>query len=407
MLITDSKHVFSGLFRVHLPGQVDDKEENIAVSYDYDTGVCHVQLQKTNQGESFEGLDMITSLMAIPKTRNNTGSHPLIQEMKEDDVKEDYESREQEQGEGDGDLEWFLESVQPSEGEDCLRENLLGEKYGFANSKQKIFNSLGDEVALAIDVKDPDIKPASLRKKEKIEEEESRFDEEYYLSCLFDEDDQLQRILKFKPFWAESEQEIEFSELDLFDMKNLSAKKYILDKQEKKEMLLSLIDILFGFCYDIRINEGDDCSESHWNIPKLSSTLSWLETFSSMNEVVVTCLRRSLIYPLIRHFELSVQCLKDVEDILRLGRKLVVKCLLIIRRIFVKNLESKYILNDLYINDFCVWIQRVDNSTLEKVANSLNKTLKGVNKSSLGLDLDLLEAAARLSLEEGHGAEEK
>ena len=405
MLITHSKHVFSGFFRVHLPGQVDDKEENIAISYDCDTGVCHVQLQKRNQGESFEGLDMITSLMAIPKISNNRGSHPLLQEQ--DDVKEDCKGREQEEDEGDDDLEWFLESVKPEEGEDWLRQNLLGERYGFANSKQKIFNRMGDEVALAVDVKDPDLKPASLRRKERIQEEDSRFDEEYYLSCLFDEDDQLQRILKFRPFWAESEQEIQFSELDLFDMKNLSAKKYILDKQEKKEMLLSLIDILFGFCYDIRVNEGEDCSESHWNISKLSSTLSWLETFSSMNEVVVACLRRSQIYPLVRHYDLSVQCLKDVEDILRLGRKLVVKSLLIIRRIFIKNLESKYILNDLYINDFCVWIQRVDNSTLEKVANSLNKTLKEVKKTSLGLDLDLLEAAARLSLEEKEGTEGK
>jgi protein SHQ1 len=369
---------------------VDDKEENIDISYDCDTGVCHVKLRKINQGEHFEGLDMITSLLSVPKRKN--ALNPLIQETGDDD-----QGEEREFDDGDLELEWSLVQSTPLFSMEEER-NILGEKYGFGNSKQNIFNRLGDEVALAIDLKEPDSKSIYVRKKEKIEDEQERFDEDYYLSCLFEDDGQLERLREYKPFWVENN--LEFTEADLYDLKNLTTKKYLLDREEKKQMLLSLIDILFGFCYDTRINEGEDCSESHWNICKLSSTLSWLDSFSSVHEVVKSCFRRSLIFPLIRHYELSEKCLEDVLDIIKKGRKTIIICLLKIRRILVKTIESKYILNDIYINDFIVWIQRLEESVLDKVANSLSKAITQANKSSLDLDLDLLEAAAKSCLDD-------
>jgi len=384
---------------------VDDKEENIAISYDCDTGVCHVRLLKSFQGEHFEGLDMITSLMAVPKIRasNNTS---LIQELDDNDREQHHhdnhvtEGVNQEEGDQkDDELEWFFEGTMPSFTEESTsRQHILGEKYGFANGKDNVFNRLGDEVVLAIDLKDPDVKPPSVRRRERIQQENEKFDEDYYLSCLFEQQDQVKNMLEFKPFWMEEQEDL--TDNDLYDMKNLSNKKYLLDRQEKKQVLLSLIDILFGFTYDVRVNEGEDCSESNWNICKLSSTLSWLETYSNITDVVESCLRRSIIYPLVRHYDISLKCLQDVLTILRKGRKTVLRCLLMIRRILVKTIDSKYILNDIYINDYCVWIQRMDNSTLIKVADSLEKAMSQVNKGSLGLDLELLEGAAKLCLEE-------
>lgn len=40
------------------------------------------------------------------------------------------------------------------------------------------------------------------------------------------------------------------------------------------------------------------------------------------------------------------------------GKTFVLKCLLAVHKIFRYN-EPAYILNDLYITDYCIWIQRV------------------------------------------------
>jgi protein SHQ1 len=48
--------------------------------------------------------------------------------------------------------------------------------------------------------------------------------------------------------------------------------------------------------------------------------------------------------------------LNDVINLLKKGKKAILKILLEIRRTFIDG-ENRYILNDLYINDYCVWIQ--------------------------------------------------
>lgn len=40
------------------------------------------------------------------------------------------------------------------------------------------------------------------------------------------------------------------------------------------------------------------------------------------------------------------------------GKACVLRCLLEVHRVFREN-EPAYILNDLYVSDYCVWIQRV------------------------------------------------
>ena len=48
--------------------------------------------------------------------------------------------------------------------------------------------------------------------------------------------------------------------------------------------------------------------------------------------------------------------LDDVERMLRLGQRCVLRALLATRKIFAKS-ESKYLLNRLWIDDYCVWLQ--------------------------------------------------
>lgn len=407
------------------------------VSYDCDGGVFDIFLQKSTPGEDFQGLDMITSLMSVPRVkRKSQYTGTLIGEVSSDNGDKD----EEEEDDDDDVLEWNLEQVSPSRNpviglnvgnningnddvhntseiitRDVVEEEeptLTGNyKYGFNNMKGDVFNRLDEDVILSIDLRDPDRKSLSKRRKERIADENEKFDEDYYLSCLFEGEEELKRLLDFKPWWFE-EEPIDFSEEDIFDLKNLSNRHYLLEKEEKKRLLLGLVDILFGYAYDIRINEGEDCTESHWNICKLSATLSWLETFTSPREVVCSCLQRSLIFPLVRNFTLGQQVMRDVTRLLRGsanksveqrwhgGKKSVVKSLLQIRRILNNSPDSRYILSDLYVNDYIIWSQKVKEKALLDLADTIERTLEKVTKSDLSLDLDLLESAAFQVLKE-------
>ena len=75
-----------------------------------------------------------------------------------------------------------------------------------------------------------------------------------------------------------------------------------------------------------------------------------------MEDVLIAAFRRSLCIPLYRNWKLAEQVLKDVLTVLKLGKKVILKCLLQTRKYFIDG-ENRYILNDLYINDYCVWVQ--------------------------------------------------
>lgn len=65
---------------------------------------------------------------------------------------------------------------------------------------------------------------------------------------------------------------------------------------------------------------------------------------------------------------------------------------------FNENGEYYYILNELFINDYCYWIQQLKDNQFVKLA----KYLKQINltKSDVDLDLCTLEQAAEMALQE-------
>ncbi|XP_010138508.1 PREDICTED: protein SHQ1 homolog, partial [Buceros rhinoceros silvestris] len=75
----------------------------------------------------------------------------------------------------------------------------------------------------------------------------------------------------------------------------------------------------------------------------------------------------------------------------------VLKCLLDIHKIFMEN-DPAYILNDLFITDYCIWIQKTKSKKLAALSESLQKTT--LIKSHVGFELEELEAAAALVQEE-------
>ena len=92
--------------------------------------------------------------------------------------------------------------------------------------------------------------------------------------------------------------------------------------------LFSLVDILCAYAYDTRITQYDPSPESAWTISILSPTLSWLIPSRSLESVLISFIRRVLIYPYLRRYDLARLCIKDCALIFKLGKRRLLKCLL-------------------------------------------------------------------------------
>ncbi|KFV62327.1 Protein SHQ1, partial [Dryobates pubescens] len=381
-----------------LPGRiVEDGREK--ASYDTDKGTFTIQLPKEIPGQYFEGLDMLTSLLAPKKSRS---AKPLVEEIA---ASADLSEEEEEE------FDWEIEQTPYNE----IAESTLPPRYcyGFGNLRSGVFQRLQDELSDVIDIKDPDQTPVDERRRQRLAAEAAKFDPDHYLADFF-EDEAIQHVLKYKPWWIdahkkmialqrESHQEhdaqtlVVFSEEEREQMRKFTNKSYLLDKRSRHHVYLGLIDILLAYCYEICVNEGDKNVESSWNIRKLSATLCWLESFTSIHDVLVSFGRRVLCYPLHRHFGLVTRAFNDTVMILQLGKAAVLKCLLDIHKIFREN-DPAYILNDLFITDYCIWIQKTKSKKLAALSDSLQKAT--LAKSHIGFELEELEAAAVLVQEE-------
>nr|XP_056702722.1 protein SHQ1 homolog [Euleptes europaea] len=386
--------------RLALPGRiVEDGREK--ASYD-DKGIFTIKLPKETPGAYFEGLDMLTALLAPKKSRS---AKPLIQEI-------GLYANNAGNGEEEEEFDWEIEQIPYEESrEDCLCSSC---GYGFGNQKSGVFRRLQEELSEVIDIKNPDATPTDERRKQRLVAEGAKFDPDHYLADVF-EDEAIHHLLKYKPWWVkacakkmDSEKHsppdefkqtaiVSFTEEEKEQLRKFTNRTYLLDKRTCHQVYLSLLDILLAYCYEVYATEGEKNVESPWNIRKLSATLCWLESFTSVTEVLESFGRRVLCYPLYRHFSLVTRALNDTVLILQLGKSAVLKCLLDIHKIFREN-DPAYILNDLYITDYCIWIQKAKSQKLAALAQRVQKA--ELNKAKLGFELDELEMAARLVREE-------
>ncbi|XP_068940191.1 protein SHQ1 homolog [Petaurus breviceps papuanus] len=384
--------------RLTLPGRIVENGSEDG-SYDVDKGIFTLRMSKETPGQHFEGLNMLTSLLASKKSRS---AKPLVEVTGSSELP--VESNEDEEE----DFDWEIEQSPYEE----LTENDLNSQcpYGFGNLRTGVFKRLQDELSDVIDVKEPDSTPPAERRQKRLAAEESKFDPDHYLADYF-EDEAIRKVLKYKPWWTiafakmmasaersqeQSDQEafqVSFSKEENYQLLKFTNKSYLLDKRAQYYVYYGLIDILLAYCYEIRVTEGESNVESPWNIRKLSGTLSWFESWNNVHEILVSFGRRVLCYPLYRHFKLVTKAHVDTVKILQLGRSATLKCLLDIHKIFQEN-DPAYILNDLYISDYCIWIQKVKSRKLASLAETLQRTY--VTKGHLGLEIEELETAALL-----------
>ena len=364
--------------RLHLPRPIEETDLAKA-EYKADNNSFVIKAPKKTLGEFFPGLDMLSELL---KPKGGANFQEPIEEFDENgELLEDIDC-------------YFEQKIQEGSSEEITTSSSSGNKYGFGFSRSNVFSRLLDECQEILHVKDLDNKSVSERRRERIELEEKAFSQDHYLADTYDTNDELNSIITQKSKWEDA---IELSTEDKQRMITLGTQKKCNTKVEKENILsasLGLLDILFAYCYDFRTTEGEHSSESAWTMSTLCATLSCGERYANTEECVITCVRRSLCYPLYRNWKLSLVVWNDVCKLLKnSGKKGILQILLRLIPVFLSS-EGYYLYNQMYIEDYALWCQSLSDKLISKLAKSLQNCIDELIKEKIGLDIEKLEAYA-------------
>ncbi len=353
------------LLKLTFPGEIDGEHENCKAIYNVDDedGVVIANLPKKIPGEHFNDLDMTSKLLTKLSKQNEKITIPsidVISSTTNDDIDIDID---------DHDI---------SNESDMMVSSVLKiyPTYGFNNKYSNILGKLvRDNFIGLFELLEPDKVNNNLRRELRIAKENELFDPSRYLGDYFDgiNDDIYINSLEFKP-------NIQFTSQNIEQLSQFKNREYLLNDKEVNNLLLGLVDIIYAYLYNCRINNGDieviGNNEIAFNITKISSLFSWCDTYDndSVYNVLVSVTRRSIIYPYLRRWDLTMLVLNDLLNIFTLGKKILLSCLLHIYKIFEYG-HSYYILNKLYVIDYITWIQNLKTETLEKFVLELKNNI--------------------------------
>ncbi|ERE66495.1 putative protein SHQ1 like protein [Cricetulus griseus] len=158
------------LSQLTLPGRIVENGSEQG-TYDADKGIFTIRLPKETPGQHFEGLNMLTALLAPRKSRS---AKPLVEEIGASGVSEEGADDE------DSEFDWEIEQTPY---EEVSESALLSQcHYGFGNLRAGVVQRLQDELSEVIDIKDPDFTPATERRQKRLAAELAKFDSDHYLS---------------------------------------------------------------------------------------------------------------------------------------------------------------------------------------------------------------------------------
>ncbi len=193
----------------------------------------------------------------------------------------------------------------------------------------------------------------------------------------------------------------------------------------------SLYTLLFAFAYDARLTCGERTVESAWTLCTLSPLLSWLDDDPGQVSpcaacggsrtqpagapllpalllcAAVTCVKRALIYPYLRRWDLALLCAADAVTLLLRGKRALLRALLSVRRALAADgdtsegcggEDARYLLNTLFVDDFCCWVQGASEADCREAALAAGAAVAALKKDAPLLDclgLEGLEARAK------------
>ncbi|KAK9309721.1 hypothetical protein QLX08_000713 [Tetragonisca angustula] len=374
--------------RLKLPDEIEENDSSFG-SYDCEKGDFSLRFSKVIKGKYFENLDMISTLLAPPKKKSTIISNievignPSANSEDINDISNKHEFMPNDEN-TNGD-EWYIHQNNSTESVSLLSTS---PKYGFASKISGALAAFESAwIKEIIDLPMPDTVPQSERRMLREKHEISDFNEEHYLADLM-QPECIEPYISFIAEWDILKKEsISLNETEIDLLKELPNKEYLLNNEETHKLLLSLVDILFGCCYNHRTTLGENTVESSWTINKLSPTLCWFDEFSTSEEVIKACFRRSICYPLFRNWDLSKKVLEDVKKIIKLGKKYIIKRFCEVHSLFNNSYEPRYILNQLYIKDYLIWLQQINESLIE----SLESLISNIEPSKNDMQLELAE----------------
>ncbi|VDO01392.1 unnamed protein product [Rodentolepis nana] len=349
--------------KMKLPGSVYEDEDHI--KFEIDSGNLKAIMAKTNPGEHFNDLDLISRFMVTPKANNTQKVGIQILDASE------------EAAEGATEYNWFavpFDHTVSDAVEDCetaIGIGVIKYPYGFAASKLGLFEK-NSEAQLVLDLKYADFVPPHKRHALQREALRGHFYKDHYMADYFEKEVVAPAMDQSIPWTANQQARPEFTDdhrhrltvlathpLPLLPPIQSSDDEIVDPCNSRMSIYLGLVDLLLAYTYDYRVTMGEHNCESGWTIKKVSGTLSWLEIFPNLQTVVLTFYERALTYPLIRNFELCRSVCCDVTALLlhENAKGWILFALLEIRHMLIEY-PGYYFYAELYLDDYIVWIQK-------------------------------------------------
>ncbi|BFU21828.1 SHQ1, putative [Entamoeba histolytica HM-1:IMSS-B] len=375
----------------------------------------HVYLPKENKGEVFPDLDMLPLFLTKKKILSrvqvlNTSpcpeeektEHEVIKEItpeeqelidkvqrleklrQENEIKKNPNEKTRKEERLDfisrDDLILGEDQQIRDETEDIV--NIFAPKYGFNGSHSEFFKDLQQNSFEIVMLRNPDQTDSKGRRKQRIDDELNSFDKDRYICDTFEWDNE-EEVLKNNSFWWKEdgdwtdEERNEFGALDKIEV--------LVNNEEVIQIYKDLFGIVYGYLYD-QIVMGESTVESGWTIATLSPVMSYFDRIDDIVDLIETCIRRSLIYPVVRNWELSMKTLEETIEVFKKRRVVLMKILLRIHQIYKLD-ELKHYMNYLFFDEYCNWIQSADDQIRHQFVVRIEEIKGKICKENIGLPL--------------------
>ena len=312
--------------------------------------------------------------------------------------------------------------------------------YGFNRRHVRVFaGALREELCVGLlQIPDPESIAPSERPALRLASELAAFDADRYAGdeCDGAEDSVFLEVASFESWWVSAvasggvalsaEDADELARLPRIELlvddvivggagapaAAVASNRNVVSGPETTRAVGGLVGILFSYAYDTRTSGGEPNVESPWTIATLSPLLSWLDDdlgvpaggddcfTRTVAASLSACVRRALVFPYLRRWDVSLLCAGDAATILLGGRRAVLRALLGVRRVFA-SVDSEavahfYLLNSLFIDEYIVWVQGVAEGCLFAAAQAAGAAVARLTAPDAKQD----EAFASLGLEE-------
>ena len=251
---------------LHQSVDLSQASSTAACSYDASSRTLHIRLTKVTPGAFFPGLDTLQAQIL-----SNAEMRALEQDAK-------FESLLHPTG--------LLASRSP-----------CGEAYERVAATGRV---------PYLEVHDPgNLHPAERMRIAKSNES-NKWDEGMYLDCYVDPDGEIAAVLDFTPQ----------------SLAKTASPPVILRTQLPEARLATwfLLELLFGYAYELRVSFDDPSTESAWTVCKLSRSIACFATpapAANLESVLCGLYRRALTYPLYRSWALCERVQSDVANLLQ------------------------------------------------------------------------------------------